>query len=51
MATALAAAGMNPVEMDRVFHTFNAWAEPFRSVPLPDPVVRGDRAENPEVRP
>jgi len=40
MVTALAAAGMGSAEMDRVFHTFNAWAEPFRSVSVDPPTRR-----------
>jgi len=30
---ALAAAGMTEDDIERVFHTFNAWNEPFRSAP------------------
>ncbi|MDH3752921.1 MAG: oxidoreductase [Acidimicrobiia bacterium] len=44
MATALAAQGMGDQEMDRLFHTFNAWSEPFRSAPVPvDPPKRRGR--------
>ena len=35
MVDALAATGMAADEIDRVFHTFNAWSEPFRSVSVP----------------
>lgn len=38
MAAALAACGMNDDEVHRLFHTFNAWSEPFRSVPVAPPV-------------
>ncbi|MDH3707002.1 MAG: oxidoreductase [Acidimicrobiia bacterium] len=40
MVTALAAAGMDGDAIDRVFHTFNAWAEPFRSVAVDPPTRR-----------
>ena len=33
LAQTLAGTGMPPAEIDRLFHTFNAWAEPFRSAP------------------
>lgn len=32
MAAALEAQGMGADEIERLFHTFNAWSEPFRSV-------------------
>jgi coenzyme F420-reducing hydrogenase gamma subunit len=41
MAAALAAQGMDPDQMERLFHTFNAWSEPFRSVPMPAPGATG----------
>lgn len=34
----LRARGMDEGELERVFHTFNAWAEPFRSQPTPVPL-------------
>lgn len=41
MAAALAAQGMAPDEIDRLFHTFNAWSEPFRNVSVSvDPPTR-----------
>ncbi len=38
MAGALAAAGMNDGDVDRLFHTFNAWSSPFREAPGPVPI-------------
>ncbi len=35
MIAALEATGMSAAEIERVFHTFNAWSEPFRSGPVP----------------
>jgi len=35
MAGALAQSGLTQEETDRLFHTFNAWSEPFRSAPVP----------------
>lgn len=35
MAAALEAQGMGADEIERLFHTFNAWSEPFRSVSVP----------------
>ena len=42
MAGALAATGMTAGEIDRLFHTFNAWSEPFRdmSVSVAPPMTR-----------
>jgi sulfhydrogenase subunit delta len=41
MAAALEAQGMSTPDIGRLFHTFNAWSEPFRSVPVPvDPPKR-----------
>ena len=40
LADALADHGLDPGEIGRLFHTFNAWAEPFRDVPLDPPVRR-----------
>lgn len=42
MASALVAHGMPSDEIDRLFHTFNAWSEPFRdfSVPVASPTRR-----------
>ncbi len=34
MAEALASHGMTPDDVGRIFHTFNCWSEPFRSVPV-----------------
>ncbi len=34
MVDGLRAAGMPDDQVDRVFHTFNAWSEPFRQVPF-----------------
>lgn len=40
MIAALEAMGMGADEVERLFHTFNAWSEPFRSGPTPvaDPI-------------
>ncbi|MDX2381770.1 MAG: oxidoreductase [Acidimicrobiia bacterium] len=35
LVATLRAAGMDEDEVDRLFHTFNAWAEPFREQPAP----------------
>ena len=35
MAAALTAQGMSVEQIARLFHTFNAWSEPFRNVPVP----------------
>lgn len=35
MAAALHHQGMGSAEIKRLFHTFNAWSEPFRNVPVP----------------
>lgn len=35
MTAALTAKGMSVDEIERLFHTFNAWSEPFRDVPVP----------------
>ena len=35
MTAALTAQGMPADEIERLFHTFNAWSEPFRNVPVP----------------
>lgn len=35
MTAALTAKGMSIDEIERLFHTFNAWSEPFRDVPVP----------------
>ena len=35
MVAALTAQGMGLDEIERLFHTFNAWSEPFRNVPVP----------------
>ena len=35
MAGALSERGLTDEEIDRLFHTFNAWSEPFRSAPVP----------------
>jgi hypothetical protein len=41
MVKALTAQGMAGDEIERLFHTFNAWSEPFRAVPVPvDPPRR-----------
>lgn len=41
MAAALEAQGMSIPDIERLFHTFNAWSEPFRSVSVPvDPPKR-----------
>ena len=34
MIAALEAQGMSGPEIERIFHTFNAWTEPFRSAPV-----------------
>ena len=47
LARALAAGGMDDDDLRRLFHTFNAWSEPFRSIPVrADPPTRreGDSA-------
>lgn len=38
MAGALRSQGMSEPEIDRLFHTFNAWSEPFRSAGMPVPL-------------
>jgi sulfhydrogenase subunit delta len=35
MSQALTQAGMSAADIDRIFHTFNAWSEPFRSASVP----------------
>lgn len=41
MAGALTVSGLGGDDIDRLFHTFNAWSEPFRSAPVPvDPPNR-----------
>jgi len=41
MVGALSEAGMVAGDIERLFHTFNAWSEPFRTVPVPvDPPTR-----------
>ena len=35
MTAALTAQGMSVEQIARLFHTFNAWSEPFRDVPVP----------------
>ncbi len=40
MVGALAAAGMENAAIERLFHTFNAWSEPFRAVPVETPRKR-----------
>ena len=40
LATALTANGMALDDVERLFHTFNAWAEPFRSVRVEPPTRR-----------
>lgn len=42
MIGALTTLGMGQDQIERLFHTFNAWSEPFRSAPVPvaDPVRR-----------
>lgn len=35
MMAALGANGMGDEEVERLFHTFTAWSEPFRSAPVP----------------
>ena len=35
MSQALSQAGMSAADIDRIFHTFNAWSEPFRSASVP----------------
>ncbi len=37
MAGLLRSQGLAPAEVERLFHTFNAWSEPFRSVPVAPP--------------
>ena len=37
MATALVDMGMAPADVERLFHTFNAWSEPFREVAVATP--------------
>jgi len=34
----LRARGVSDVELHRLFHTFNAWSEPFRDQPVPVPI-------------
>lgn len=44
MTEALKAHGMGDDEVGRLFHTFNAWSEPFRSAPVPvAPPTRKER--------
>jgi sulfhydrogenase subunit delta len=50
MATELAHLGLDPETIRRMFHTFNAWAEPFRSAAepvAPVAVTLGRREEHP----
>ena len=35
MAAALRAVGLPDGDIDRLFHTFNAWSEPYREMPVP----------------
>ncbi len=42
LAEALSNSGMTGPDIDRLFHTFNAWAEPFRSVKIPAPTRRAE---------
>jgi coenzyme F420-reducing hydrogenase gamma subunit len=44
LAGALADLGMDDDEVGRLFHTFNAWAEPFRSVPVAAPTRKAERS-------
>jgi coenzyme F420-reducing hydrogenase gamma subunit len=40
MGLALADHGLDPAAIERLFHTFNAWSEPFRAVPVAAPTRR-----------
>jgi len=43
LSASLARSGLGAGEIDRLFHTFNAWAEPFRAVPVDPPTRKADR--------
>lgn len=47
MVGALQTSGMADPEIERLFRTFNAWSEPFRS-PLDDPGQRPEQSQGPE---
>jgi len=44
MVTALEQSGMAAGDIERIFHTFNAWSEPFRSAPVALNPPRGNEA-------